>query len=288
MPKDGQAVFFRTARCLVLLSLLFVGTGGCAHPAAPLPPKIEAQGQIRVAFDSFTNVHYGGIRSLPGLLTTRTAVTTTLQLWFTDLQARQAVVDGTLTDMETFLRALPGPQDCDVSIVYLGSVQDAAGHWEFIEGTHGEWTELLGAAPPPAHPCRIVLLDTCHAAAVRDIPAWAERLGTVTLLASGKDEKTYQFAPSALSPIDVQRRCPLAWTWARTHLPPDWDRHISFLGLIWMDTTARTTVPPVDTPTWTRFLQECALRAQTFRETTSKRWSSTVQIHPPYAPANDL
>jgi hypothetical protein len=186
-------------------------------------------------------------------------------------------VDGTPADLKRFLLALPGPEECDISVVYLGSIQNADAGLEFVNGDVANWRVLLAAAPPPAHPCRIVILDACHAAAVRGVPAWAEHLGTETLLASGTDEKTYQFSPSALLPINVQKYSPPAWIWAKTHLSPDWSRHISFLGLIWIETAAKTPLPPADKTDWARFFDACGQNAATFRRTTSRRWGSAVQ-----------
>jgi hypothetical protein len=269
--------------CLGLSVLLIavITLGGCHSADGAVPAAVQPLSGMRVAFDSFVAVNYEKNRSLHGWQTTQMAIGTTLKLWYDKVQVRQTVVDGTSADLQRFLLALPGPKDCDISVVYLGSIQDASAGWEFVNGDIANWRDLLAAAPPPAHPCRIVVLDACHAAAVCGIPTWAERLGTVTLLASGTTEQTYQFAPSALLPIDVPKHYPLAWAWAQTHLPPDWSRHISFLGLIWIETVAKTPLPPADKMDWTQFFNVCGQNAAAFRRTISHRWGSALQAFPP-------
>jgi hypothetical protein len=62
-----------------------------------------------------------------------------------------------------------------------------------------------------------------------------------------------------------------------THLPPDWSRNISFLGLIWIETAAKTSSPPADKTGWMRFFDACGQNTATFRRTTSLRWGFAVQ-----------
>ena len=254
--------------------------GGCGSVETVSLIEVQPSSDVRVVFDSFINVHYGRNRSLPGWKTTQAAIETTLKLWYDQVQVRQTVVDGTAADLEYFLRNLPGPEECDISVVYLGSMQSAGGSWEFANGNFANWRVLLAAAPPSKHPRRIVILDACHAEAVCHIPAWSERLGTITLLASGETELTYQFSPSALAPIDLQKHCPLAWTWAQAHLPPKWNKHISFLGVMWAETTAKTAFPPTNTLGWEKFLDACCQNAANFRQSISYRWSSTMRVFP--------
>lgn len=263
-----------------MLLIIFTLVGCSSVDVAP-PAQVQPLPQVRVVFDSFVNSNYGKRRSLHGWQTTQTAIETTLKLWYDQMQVRQTVADGTPADLQRFLLALPGPEECDISVVYLGSIQNAAADWEFVNGDIANWRTLLAAAPPPAHPCRIVILDACSAAAVRNISAWAERLGTVTLLASDTHEETYQFSPSALLPINVQNRYPLAWAWAQTRLPPDWSKHISFLGLMWIETVAKRPSPPADKTGWTQFFYACGQNAATFQQTISQRWGSTLMLYAP-------
>jgi hypothetical protein len=281
MKSENPKRYF-ACPCLGLTVLLNVAfaLGGCGGTEVMVPAAVQPLSGLRVAFDSFVSVNYGKNHSLYGCQTTQTAIETTLQQWYGRVQVRQTVVDGTPADLQRFLLALPGPEECDISVVYLGSIQNTTAGLEFVNGDVANWRDLLAIAVPPVHPCRIVVLDVCNAAVVRGIPAW-ERFGTETLLASGTTEKTYQFIPSALVPINVQKYSPPAWAWAQTYLPSDWSRHISFLGLIWIETVAKTHSPPADKTGWTRFFDACSRNAATFRRTASHRWASDVQAFSP-------
>lgn len=264
-------------RTTIALSVV-LGLCGCYHPETAAPAVVEPIVGTRVAFDSFVNVNYGKSRSLPGWRTTRTVIETTLGLWYEQLDIRQAVTDGTPSDLQMFLRNLPGPEACDISVVYLGSIQSDSASWEFVNGQSSDWRHLLDIAPPPEHPGRIIILDACHAGAVRSIPDWKKRFGAVTLLASGQTELTYQFLPSALLPIDVAKHYPAGWAWGQTHLPADWKQHISYLGLIWIQTAARLPAAPENHTDWKAFFEACVHEAATFRQTISLRWGSTLQV----------
>lgn len=261
-----------------LLGFIIVCLSGCQSSAPSPSINDQAQSGIRVSFDSFTNVHYSGRQSLPGWLSTRNAIETSLKHWYSDLQVHQTVTDGSPTDLETFLSALPGSETSDISVVYLGSIQDATGRWKFVEGEERSWVEILDALAIPVHPCRIVILDACYASSVCALPAWKRKLAALTLLASAEEERAYQFSPTALFPIDVSKHCPRAWSWAQTHLPDTWRQAISFLGLMWLETVAQTSSPPMDRNTWRDFCQACTFRAKLFREEISDRWGSTLQI----------
>lgn len=253
---------------------------GCAAIETAPPVNVTLMSDVRVAFDSFVSAGYGRGRSMPGFQTTRNVIEATLTSWYESVTIGQAVVDGTPEGLCRFLNNLPDASQCDISVVYIGSIQGPAANLEFVGGRTANWRQTLAAVPIAAHPNRIVILDACHAAAVRSIAAWSERLAVVTLLASGPTEKTYQFEPVRLSPINVRKHYPLAQNWADKHLGPKWDRHISFLGLMWAETTAHTTTPPADTVQWQRFLQSCGRTAQEFCQTKSPRWGSTVQVMP--------
>lgn len=263
---------------LLIIVLIF---NGCKSTETVSLVEVYPSPEIRVAFDSFTNIHYGKNRSLPGWQTTQTAIETTLTLWYDRLQVRQTVVDGTPADLKNFLFNLPKSDECDISVVYLGSIQGDSGDWEFTRGQRVNWRNLLAVAPPPKHPRRIVILDACHAAAVSGIPDWSKRFAEITLLASNATELTYQFSPSALAPIDLQKQCPFAWAWGQTHLPLAWSKQISFLGVMWLETTAKTTLPPANTADWEKFFYICCQNAANFRQSVSRRWSSTMQVLPP-------
>jgi hypothetical protein len=250
---------------------------GCRVPDVSPPAAVVPRAGVHVAFDSFVNVRYDQGRSLPGLQTTRTVIETTLKQWYDRVDVRQSVTDGTPADLRRFLSALPGPQECEISIVYLGSIQNASAGWEFANGQTASWDDLLADPDIPAHPCRIVILDSCYAAAVRTIPAWTKRFGTISLPASGPDERTYQMEPSALRPLDVQKHYPDAWGWAKHYLPPVWQKHVSFLGLMWIQTVNQTASPPAGTSDWAAFFSDCSNNAELFRRDISGRWGSSMQ-----------
>lgn len=264
-------------RCLLAAGLSMASLlSGCTDPEVAALPRIQPLPGVTVAFDSFVNVNYGKGRSLPGWQTTRAAIEAALKTWYEQVDVRQSVTDGTPADLRRFLQSLPGPAECDISVVYLGSIQNAAAEWLFVDGPSVSWHRLLEDAGIPSHPCRIVVLDSCHAAAVRGVPAWNNGFVTVGLLASGPDERTYQMEPSVLRPIDVRKHYPAAWSWAKLHLQPTW-RHVSFLGLMWIEAAAQTPSPPANEADWTAFFKTCQHNAETFRRTISPRWGSAVQ-----------
>ena len=278
---SGSKLIASLPRMITGLGAALVMLAGCASRDFAAANKaasavVLSRPEIRVAFDSFVNVHYGKTRSLHGWKTTQTAIETTLMQWYPNLEVRQTLIDGTPEQLGEFLRRLPGPEDCDISIVYLGSIQSPQAEWEFVDGRREQWRTRLAASPPPTHHCRIVILDACHAAAVQHIPAWAEQFGTITLLASARDELTYDFAPSAMTPIDLRKHLPAVESWAQTHLPPEWNRRISYLGLIWIQTAAQTEYPPADVAGWWQWAAACRENAAAFRQTISRRWGATV------------
>ena len=279
MKRFNRNNFFSGLRWSALLSAVLVLVG-CGSVEVTEPVAVTPQGGVRVAFDSFVNVGYERDRSLPGLAITRDAIAVTLGLWYEQIVVRQSVIDGTPADLEGFLRDLPGPEQCDISVVYLGSIQTDTGGWEFVNGDIVYWRDVLASSLSTAHPCRIVILDACHAAAVRDIPVWSQQFATVTLLASDRDEKTYQFEPVRLMPVDLQKHYPAGWSWAQTYLQPHWRRHISFLGVMWAETAAHAAQPPADAAGWTTFFDACSQNATLFHQSKSPRWGSTMQTFP--------
>jgi len=287
IPSGLSGIFFDAMKSLFtkqsiwIYQILFVlGStflSGCRSTDIVVPLKVQPRTGLRVAFDSFINVHYDKNRTLGGWPTTCDAVEATLKLWYEQVQVRQHIVDGTPSDLAAFFSQLPGPEQCDISVVYLGSIQDVDGNWEFVNGTTAKLTDMLASAYLPKHPCRIVILDTCHAATVGSDENWTRYFAAVTLLAAGRMEKTYQFEPSALAPIDVEKHYPKAWGWAQAYLPPDWKKQISYLGLMWMETAANTLSPPGNGVEWKQFFDHCSSHAQAFRQTFGRRWGSRIQ-----------
>jgi len=274
-PEGAKAVVWR--HCAALVSpILFLAITGCTRIADRVVlPSVQPRTDVRIAFDSFTNIHYGKMRSLYGWQTTQYAIKTTLQQWYVDVQNRQAITDGTPAQLKSFLENLPTAADCAVSVVYLGSIQSADGQWVFVNGDRASWRDML-TADIPAHPFRIVILDVCNAAIVRQMPAW-RKLATITLLASNENELTYDFSPSSLRPVDSEKYYPMAQAWGQSYLKPGWNKHISFLGLMWMEAAAKTNSPPADKTGWMRFFALCGQNAAVFQQTISQRWGSTLQ-----------
>jgi len=262
--------------CLIAAICLF----GCGEADMAALHRVEQEPDRKVVFDSFTNVGYGKLKSLPGLLTTRDAIETTLKTWFGDFQSGQTVVDGSIADLEDFLAALPGPDDCDISIVYLGSVQGPKADWKFTNGKFQNFHKLLDKIEIKPNPNRIIIFDTCHAEAICDTPDRNNFLGGLTLLASSRDEKAYQFSPSALRPIDIKIHYRWAWQWGQRYLPPGWDKHISFLGLVWLETAGQKQAVPCGIMQWEKFFDGCANNAQIVENTIGRRWGSTITICP--------
>lgn len=270
----------RSVLCILCSVFCVLTVSGCRTPAAPVAlPVVLPQPDVRIAFDSFTNVHYGKMRSLYGWQTTQNAIDTTLRQWYAEVQNRQSMTDGTPAQLTSFLENLPTAADCAVSVVYLGSIQSTDGQWVFVNGERASWRDLLAADIPP-HPFRIVILDVCNAAIVRQIPAW-RKLATVTLLASDENELTYDFSPASLRPVDSKRYFPMAQVWGQSYLKPGWNKHISFLGLIWMQAAAETFQSPLDTSDWIQFFNRCGRHAADFRRVHGRRWSSMVQVYTP-------
>jgi len=267
--------------CLIS-SVVAIGFIGCgeANTNRVILHRVEQEPDCKVIFDSFANVGYGKLKSLPGLLTTRDAIETTLKTWFSDFQSGQTVVDGSIEDLENFLTRLPGSDDCDISIVFLGSIQSPKADWKFTNGEFRNFHELLDKIKIKPNPNRIIIFDTCHAETICDTPRRNNFLGRVTLLASGRDEKAYQFSPSALNPIDIRSHYQWAWQWGQRYLPRGWDKHISFLGLVWLETAGQRQIVPCDIMQWKKFFDDCSNNAQIIENTIGRRCGSTIMICP--------
>lgn len=284
MDSSGSFFYVEYMRTIFLkyIGSVFLLTGiiftGCTETAVITPIKVHSVPDTKVAFDSFVNFDYKKRRSLPGWQTTKTSIEKTLGLWYDQVNVRQDIANGTPTDLKSFLLALPGPEECDISVVYLGSIQDDLANWEFVNGEIANWYNLLAEENLPEHPCRIVIFDSCHSAVVRNIPSWSQRFASVTLFASSASEVTYQFYPSALLPVDVQKRFPSAWAWAQSYMPVEWSKNISFLGLIWIETVSNINLAPADKIEWTEFFKSCSQNSENFRLIMGSRWGSTVHV----------
>lgn len=244
----------------------------------PLTPAASAISNrvARVSFDSFANIHYSDLEPLDGWLTTRTVVEEGLRGWFPGLEVRQSVMDGTPPDLEKFLSGLPGGNESEVAVVYLASYQSAAGAWRFVNREQCLWSEALRRATIKPHPFRVVILDSCYAAVAERTPEWSGRLATVTLWAGSERELTYELDLSTRVPVDFRRRYPLAWEWTRKHLAADWNRKISFLGLMWLEAWVETASPPKALGDWRLLFDHCQSLAEEFRKKCNRRWVSSV------------
>ncbi|MDQ3622425.1 MAG: hypothetical protein M3463_08055 [Verrucomicrobiota bacterium] len=76
----------------------------------------------------------------------------------------------------------------------------------------------------------------------------------------------------------MKRRYPAAAAWLEPSLGKGWDRSLSFLGFVWVQTCLDSAGPPTTRAELTHFLERCAATAGEFRQKTSKRLSSEVQV----------
>jgi hypothetical protein len=243
------------------------------------PPVTASNRTMRVSFDRFMNIHYSHHEPLEGWLTTGEVIQEGLRQWYPQMKIRQTVMDGTPQDLGKFLSALPGGDESDLEIVYLASYQSPAGAWEFPNREQQLWSQALRDASVKPHPLRIVVLDSCYAAAVQRVPEWPGKLASLTLLAGSARELTYELALSTKIPIDFRRRYPSAWEWTRQHLASDWNQKMSFLGLMWLVARVETPEPPSTLDGWRNFFTRCQHLAEAYKEKHGRKWFSSVQVY---------
>jgi hypothetical protein len=237
------------------------------------------------AFGSALSSSYGWGKALRGWESSCLAVQASLAEWQPPRRMKPAwmtVRDPQVAELRHFLEQLPGPEVGKIEVIYLGAQHTREGAWQLTgRGSRAlGWGELLEKAPR-AHPCRIVILDVCHAAAVTGQPLWAEKMGAAaTLLASGADEVTWELDFTKRQPVDLATRFPAATAWLKGHLPATWDRRLSYLGLIWVQAYLQTPEAPQTRREWQVFFGRCEAESRKFQQQIGRKRASSVSQFP--------
>ncbi len=237
-----------------------------------------------VVFASAVSSNYGSGKSLRGWESTSLAVQATLAEWHQTPRMKPTLTarDPSPEGLKQFLRELPGADSGKIEIIYLAAQHTPAGAWQFTGrgvGAHA-WNDLLQNAPPP-HPCRLVILDVCHAAAVTQLPAWTEKMdASATLLASARDEVTWELDFTKRQPVDLPARFPATTAWLKQHLPTTWDGRLSYLGVIWVQAYLQTPQPPRTRREWQSFFGRCETESRKFQQQVGRKRASTMGQFP--------
>ncbi len=262
---------------LASVSLAFLLSGSC-FAASPQNPD-------EWVFASAVSSSYGWGKSLRGWESTRLAIQTTLTAWQQSPASQpdgMAARDPSPTGLKQFLQHLPGPDSGKIEIIYLAAKHTPTGAWQFTGKDSGAvtWNELLQIAPS-SHPCRLVILDVCHAAAVIKFPVWTQKMGAAaTLLASARDEVTWELDFTKRQPVDLPARFPAAAAWLRQHLPASWDGRLSYLGLIWVQAFLQSPQPPQTLRQWQTFFARCEMESRKFQQVVGHKRASTISQFP--------
>ena len=280
---DGQLFFMGCAMkvadkrsiLVVVLAAGFCGPMG-AEPQGTAPGAATPQSRCRVQLDSFVGIHYTKLPVLRGWAATAEVIRKTLSEWFPEFVQGQSVVDGSPEDLVNFLKRLPGLDTADFSVVCLASQGAADGSWAFVNGQSVMWTDIIGRSQPlPSHPRRIVVVDSCYAAALERVPGWRTLFPGPVLFAASPREQTFELRLDGRQPLDFKRRAPEAWAWSRRALPK-WDGRMSFLGLAWMQASRSWQRGPQDLDGWAHFLADCCIQGAGFQERIGQKWASTL------------
>ncbi len=259
------------SRARLLHIVVPLTTAGFAAAAVEEPVSTRT-----VCFDAFVNWDFHHRHKLRGCKATLEVVQRTLDSWRLHTQSHRVIENGAPEDLRQFLSELPGKEDCDIDLVYLASHQSRAGQWDFTQRKVLLFNQLLAQTKIPAHPHRIVILDTCFADAVHSQSVSYEKLAPVSLFASTASEETPEVNFHTPQPIDFAHRYPAAFAWLERSLGRKWDGKISFLGFVWVETFLAAERPPFEMPDWMDFLEKCQATAQEFRKRVSQRDSSTL------------
>ncbi len=257
--------------------------------AAAAELREDAPGRVpppagRYVFAAAVSSGYGWGKSLRGWEATSLAMQATLAEWQRPLQMKPALTvrDPSPAGLKQFLERLPGADAGNIQVIYLAAQHTRGGDWQFTGRGNGAvtWGDLLQNAPP-SHPCRVVILDVCHAAAVATLPVWTEKMGAAaTLLASGPDEYTWELDFSNRQPVDLTTRFPAAAAWLKRHLPATWDGRLSYLGLIWVQAFLQTPQPPQTVREWQAFFGRCEAESRRFQKEVCRQRASTTSQFP--------
>jgi len=260
----------------VLAALFFSGLPRPALSAAETPPGQQLAGG-RVCFSAFVNSSFRRRQKLTAWKTTALAIRRTLEIWYPEHLTCSFVENGPPETFRQFLHGLPAGKDCGISLVYLCSHQSPAGEWDFPEEKLLPLDTLLGDAGIRENSRRIVILDTCFAAAAGNQSLW-RKLAPLSLFASQATEETPEANFHSPQPVDYAHRYPAAYTWLKTTLGREWDGKISFLGFVWVQTFLQQKKAPHDIPGWLDFMEQCQATAAQFRQQVSKKSSSQITV----------
>ena len=248
-----------------------------AGEAAVPPPGGEAPA---TRFAAAISVDYEGGKPLRAWEATCEAIRATLVAWQggSPLQSVCVATNPTPAALQAFLAGLSPARTGGFQVVYFGARHTRTGAWQFTRKADGlrDWDSLL-PAPAGPQPGRVVILDVCHAAAVAEQPVWRAALApAATLLASTRDEWTYEFDFTRRQPIDLSGRYPAAAAWLRQHLPANWDGRLSNLGVVWVLAYLQTPQAPQTVREWQAFLGRCEAAAAMLRKGLGMPGASTV------------
>jgi hypothetical protein len=232
-------------------------------------------------FTAAISSDYGWGKSLRGWEAASLAVQATLAEWQQPSERKPAltVLNPSPARLRRLLEHLPVAEAGKIQVIYLAAKHTHGGAWQFTKRADGvvAWADLLQNVPP-SHPCRIVILDVCHAAAVAELPVWIDKMGAAaTLLASGQDELTWELDFSNRQPVDLTTRFPVAAAWLKHHLPATWDGRLSYLGLIWVQVFLQTPQPPQTASEWKIFFGRCEAESRRFQKEVCRQRASTIR-----------
>ena len=263
----------RFTQAWLLLIFLAVTVPGCRLCGAGTLSRKHLV-NAKVCFTGLVNWDFHHRRKLRSWKATALVIERTLEFWYPHAPSRLLVENGSPEIFEQFLRSLPGEKDCDFSVVYLASHQSPAGEWDFTQQKTTLLNRLLEGTRIPNHPRRIVILDTCFAAAVQHEDSWQERFAAISLFASRSSEETPEVNFRDPQPVDFAHRYPGAFAWLKDCLGKQWDGKLSFLGFIWVQSFLTEKNSPADLIGWIAFLQRCQSVAKQFRDHLDGKLSS--------------
>ena len=176
--------------------------------------------------------------------------------------------------LREFLQTLPSDDRCDINLVYLASHQSRAAEWDFTQRKVVSLNSVFSETKIRWHPRRIVIFDTCFAAAAQLQIGSDKQFAPILLFASTAFQETPMVNFHTPQPVDFARRYPAAFVWLKECLGPKWDGKISFLGFVWVDTFLALKNRPAEVRDWIGFLHQCQSTATEFRRTVSRKSSS--------------
>jgi hypothetical protein len=264
---------------LLVAGLLFVLSSTGGSDASEVPSR-SAASRPAVDFHGFVNWDFRHRRKLKGWLATARVIQGTLDQCYPGRSAYTLMENGTPDALRGFLHSLPARAECDLSVVYLASHQSPEGKWDFVQRKLEPLNTIVGESGIPRHPARIVIVDACYAAALRQAPAWDREWRSLVLFAASADEETQELDFHSPQPVDLTRRYPAAAAWLNEHMGKAWDGRLSFLGFVWVQTFVTSKNAPVHQSGWSDFLRRCEQTADEFRRNTDKRLASRVAFSP--------